>query len=511
MFRARWLRWTFLVGLVAGPALLAGAPATALARPMSVDIWTDRGKDAIYEPNEPIEIKVRASDHGYLLVYDIDSEGAVRVLFPYAGTTGYVAGGHTYRVPPQGSGLQLVVQGPTGQGYIVAIVSREPFNALPRYLRPYDPQAEHVGYLGEDDYSEDEGVTADGFISGDPFVAMERIRRRVLYEAEDTEAFATAYSAYYIHEAVRYPRYLCNDCHRPRHWAWWDGWDPYYASCTAFDFRVYWGWSWGPRYWFGTVPYYCYVPRCYPCAPYDRPYYTSWGGYRQWNGLWGGPLVRYKSAPPRDYQPPTSAHWTHWQGEKPLPPGFMRSERIRTGEGREVRVPVGANRPRPAQGRLAPGAGAGERSRGAVQRQDRPRGVEIAPRGTVREREGSLRERGTVREREGSLRERGTVREREGSLRERGTVRERESSVRSRYAPSQPGRVSAPRMAPGRGYAPRRESAPSREPAVSPPPRSERSQGDSRPAPSHDSGSRPAPAPSRGDRGNGGDARRGGR
>lgn len=476
MFRARWWWSALTIGLVVGPALLAGGPAAA--RPMSVDIWTDRGKDAIYEPNEPIEIKVRASNDAYLLVYDIDSEGAVRVLYPYANSTGYVAGGHTYRVPPQGSGLQLVVQGPTGQGYVVAVVSREPFNPLPHYLRPYDPQAESVGYVGEEDYDED-GFDEDGRVSGDPFVAMERIRRRVLYRSEDTEAFGTAYTAYYIHEAVRYPRYLCNDCHQPRHWSWWDGWDPYYASCSAFDFRVYWGWSWGPRYWFGTVPYYCYVPRCYPCAPYDRPYYTSWGGYRQWGDLWGGPLVRYKSPPPRDYRPPSSEHWTRWQGEKPLPPGHMRSEKVRGSDGREVRLPVGANRPQPARERFTPRDATGGGTRPAPggtrqrlaepdRRSERPRQVQVAPRGGYREGTGS------------------------------GRV------TAPRATPG--GSYRAPRRetAPSRGdYAPRREPAPSRPPAVTPPPRNERSD-DARPAPSSDhsnSSSRPAPSGGRDDGG----------
>ena len=147
MFRARWLLGALMIGLVL-------APPAARARAMGVDIWTDRGKDAVYEPGEPVEIKVRASDDGYLLVYDIDSEGYVRVLYPYEGSSGYVAGRQTYRVPPYQSGLQLVVQGPVGQGYIVALVSREPFNALPRFLRPYDPQAEGAGYVGEE---EDDG------------------------------------------------------------------------------------------------------------------------------------------------------------------------------------------------------------------------------------------------------------------------------------------------------------------------------------------------------------------
>jgi len=358
MYRARWLLGALMIGLVL-------APPVARARAMGVDIWTDRGKDAVYEPGEPVEIKVRASDDGYLLVYDFDSEGYVRVLYPYEGSSGYVAGRQTYRVPPYKSGLQLVVQGPVGQGYIVALVSREPFNALPRFLRPYDPQAEGAGYVGEEE--DGENVTSDGRIMGDPFVAMERIRRQVLSDANDPEIFATAYTSYYIHQPVRYPRYLCNDCHRPNQWAWWDGYDPYYTNCSAFDFRVYWGWSWGPRYWFGTVPYFCYVPRCYPCAPYDRPYYSSWNGRRQWNALWSGHLTRYKTAPPAGYTPPNRYDWSRWKEGKPLPPGFLAGEYVRGADGVRLRVPIGANRPsvgEPGQGvRPQEGARPGPASR----------------------------------------------------------------------------------------------------------------------------------------------------
>jgi hypothetical protein len=326
---------------------------------MGVDIWTDRGKDAVYEPNEPVEIKVRASDDAYLLVYDIDSEGYVRVLYPYAGGTGYIEARHTYRVPPYQSGLQLIVQGPVGEGYIVAVTSRQPFNALPGYLRPYDPQAEATGYVGEED--EDDAVTSDGRIMGDPFVAMERIRRQVLYDANDESGFATAYTSYYIHQPVRYPRYLCNDCHRPNDWAWWDGYDPYYTSCSAFDFRVYWGWSWGPRYWFGTVPYFCYVPRCYPCSPYDRPYYSSWNGYRQWNTLWSGHLTRYKSPPPVGYTPPSRYDWSRWKDSKPMPPGFLPAEYVKGANGVHIRVPIGANRPDVPRGEQRPQPGQNSR------------------------------------------------------------------------------------------------------------------------------------------------------
>ena len=366
MFRARWLMGALMIAFVL-------APSAARARGLGVDVWTDRGKDAVYEPGEPVEIKVRAADDAYLIVYDIDSEGYVRVLYPYQGSSGYVAGRHTYRVPPYQSGLQLVVEGPVGQGYIVAVASREPFKALPWYLRPYDPQADESGYVGGDE-DEDNDVTSDGRIMGDPFVAMERIRRTIVEDAQDEDGMGTAYTSYYVHQAVRYPRYLCNDCHRPRYWAWWDGWDPYYTSCSAFDFRVYWGWSWGPSYWFGTVPYFCYVPRCYPCAPYDRPYYHGWNGWRTWNTLWGGHMTRYKSPAPAGYVAPNRWDWTRWKENKPAPPGFLTGNVVRTKDGVKFLPPVGRNRPvRPNP--AAPSVGPDGRARTGLTRQPlgRPR------------------------------------------------------------------------------------------------------------------------------------------
>ena len=80
-------------------------------------------------------------------------------------------------------------------------------------------------------------------------------------DPNDRDDFATTYTSYYVHERVRYPRYMCYDCHRPGYWQWWDGFDPYYSTCSVFDFRVNWGWAWGPTYWFNAVPYYVYIVR----------------------------------------------------------------------------------------------------------------------------------------------------------------------------------------------------------------------------------------------------------
>jgi len=310
-------------GIMAAVALTIGATgARAAQRGLDVEVWTDRGHDGVYQPGDAMEVRTRTSDDAYLLVYEIDAEGRVNLLYPDRGSRGFVDGRETLKVPSERSNLELVVEGPVGQGFVVAVASREPFRDLPWYLRPYDVHAEGVGYAGEPD--DEEGVTREGRIVGDPFVAMERIRRRVVRDADAADAFATAYTSYYVHHEVRYPRYLCNDCHRPNRWTWWDGFDPYYAQCSVFDFRVNWGWGWGPSYWFGAVPYYYYVYRA-DCPPRYRPYstrticYSSWDGWPRWSSLWGGSLRRYKSDPPVGYIPPSKYKD---QRVRSLPPGF---------------------------------------------------------------------------------------------------------------------------------------------------------------------------------------------
>ena len=336
----------FFQALVAAAGLLAvSLPALAHARAMGVEIWTDRGDDAVYEPGKPMTLKVRVSDDSYLLVYEIDSEGNVRVLYPSRRGAGLVEGKRTLRIPAENSRYELAVGNKTGQGFLVAIASRDPFRELPWFLRPYDPQAEELGYDREN--RDEEGFDKDGRVVGDPYVAMERIRRVVLGRANDEDQFTSSYTSYYVGHEVRYPRYICNDCHRPGRWNWAQGFDPYYSNCSVFDFRVNWGWTWGPQLWSAYVPYYYYVVRA-DCPPRysgwydDRSRWSSWDGWRQWNDLWGGNLTRYKptgSAPGAGAPPRIRSNDPSY-----LPPGYLANRSGKRGGPGEP-LPIGRNRP----------------------------------------------------------------------------------------------------------------------------------------------------------------------
>jgi hypothetical protein len=337
--------------LVTALLAIASIPGMSLARALSVDVSTNRGDSAVFQDGDRLEIKARASEDAYLMVYEIDAEGYVRLLFPSPDSrhSGFVEGDRTVRLPEENSRYELAVSGPVGEGYVVAIASRDPFTDPPWYLRPIDPRGEDLGYERTGaDQDDEEGVTSEGRIVGDPFVAMERIRRRVLPDPEDRGSFATEYVTYYVHEQVKYPRYICNDCHRPGYWSWWDGFDPYYAQCSVFDFRVNWSWGWGPAYWNGFVPYYVYVYRR-DCPPRYRSGYTtglwhsSWDGWKTWRDRWGPAMRRTRTTPPANYVPP--ARWDRDQGGagKRIPPGFIAG-------GGDQRTWRGAGNPRLGSG-----------------------------------------------------------------------------------------------------------------------------------------------------------------
>lgn len=319
------IRMPHLFRLLALAALVVATSAGA--RGLGVDVWTDRGDDAVYQPGEALQVKARTTDDAYLLIYAISTEGDVRLLWPASNGRGLAEGRRTYRVPSESSDYDLVADDQTGQGYVVAIASASPFRALPWYLRPFDVRGEELGYDRYGDDDEEEGVTREGRIVGDPFVAMERIRERVLADPKDDRSYATSYAGYYVHELVRYPRYVCYDCHRPGRWAWWDGFDPYYARCSVFDFRVNWDWYWGPGCFGNHVPYMIYVVRS-DCPPHYRDWghgrhFSSWDGWGRWNNMWGSRLQRYKTPPPQGYVPPPPKGQV-WRAGDPTPPGVIR-------------------------------------------------------------------------------------------------------------------------------------------------------------------------------------------
>ena len=277
MKHARWRRL-----FVAGAAALMAAALPVASRAavrvdasisyeaahaprLDIDVWTNKEEGGVYRQGEPMRVFFRARADAYVLIYNIDTEGYIHLVYPYdPGDPDMVEGGRTYQVPSRNDPYDLVADGPTGMEYLVAIASPEPFRDLPWYLTG--------GYEGRDrgeEYGDDDEGDS-GVIVGDPYIGMDRVVRRVVPRGLEGEV-ATADTYFYIERKVDYPRYVCADCHS------YGGWfDPYGDVCSVVDIRIDAGWAhYRPLRSRILRPRYFYMVRS-----------TAPTRYRQWKDRW---------------------------------------------------------------------------------------------------------------------------------------------------------------------------------------------------------------------------------
>ncbi len=97
------------------------------SRDLTVDVWTDAGNGAALRPGEDVTVDFRVTRSAYVVVYDIDTNGRARLLFPTRrGDDGWVRAGELMRLPERGDGYRLMVTGPAGTERIVALASDKP-------------------------------------------------------------------------------------------------------------------------------------------------------------------------------------------------------------------------------------------------------------------------------------------------------------------------------------------------------------------------------------------------
>jgi hypothetical protein len=98
------------------------------ARPApGIDVWTRRGEGAALRPGQKVDIFFRARRDAFVLVYNIDTRGRVRLLFPRSPhDDGWVPGRTRIAIPGPHAGYELRVVGPPGVERIVALASNRP-------------------------------------------------------------------------------------------------------------------------------------------------------------------------------------------------------------------------------------------------------------------------------------------------------------------------------------------------------------------------------------------------
>jgi len=255
----------------------------ARSRRLDVDVWINKDEGGIYRPGESMRVYFRGNADSYMLVFNIDTDGYIHLVYPYGpGDTPSVEGGRTYMIPSRSDPYDLVADGPPGIEYVVAVGSPYPFQDLPWYL-----SADADGGRPEGDY-DGEDDTESGRIVGDPYVGIDRILHRIAAPGRE-DLLATNETYFYIGRRVEYPRYVCADCHYHPYY-----FDPYVTACSAFDIRIDATWAHYAPLRIGAVrPRYIYRVR--PQAPTR---YRQWK--QQWSSLDGRATLRTRFLPERD-------------------------------------------------------------------------------------------------------------------------------------------------------------------------------------------------------------------
>ena len=344
----------FLVGLttlVAAASLAAAAEHVPAAYPeddpsadpgpvqrivhagrLDVDVWINKDEGGVYRPGESMRVYFRSTGDSYVLVFNVDTEGYIHLIYPYGPEDPpFVDGGRAYRIPSRSDPYDLVADGPPGIEYVVAIASPYPFQNLPWYLSPDRADGDRP------DLEDDDDDTDSGQISGDPYVGIDRIIRRIAPPGRE-DRLATNETYFYIDRRVEYPRYVCADCHyHPFYF------DPYLNACSVFEIRVDATWAHYAPIRYGTVrPRYIY--RIRPQAPTR---YRQWKS--QWSSLDGRATLRTRFLPERDIRyrrerAPVQA--------RPSRPEFRDLRRYREGriwKGRDEILRLRENRPQAGQ------------------------------------------------------------------------------------------------------------------------------------------------------------------
>jgi hypothetical protein len=271
------------------PLLIDVAPVPAVAPHDDPPIRLWINNDRRFLPGDRAKAEVRTRDDGYLLVFHVDPEGHLRVLFPLdPDRDNFVRGGKKYEIRGRGGRESFEIDNTTGKGTVYAVVSRDPFR--------FD------GFVAGDHW--DYRALAPSRLPNEPEQDLNDLVRRMAqgdfdydllnYYVSDRVAYRSDYSPYYGSSYYDHCyRFSCSSYYgspfnvsiglffgRPYRRYYYDpyfyAYDPFYNP--FFYDPYYYAPVYRPRYVYPYSRFYAY-DRYY----HDRYYYDRYRTYRQPN------------------------------------------------------------------------------------------------------------------------------------------------------------------------------------------------------------------------------------
>ncbi len=250
------------------PLVFAGTPASTAAATQDdppIRLWINN--DRRFLPGDGAKVEVRTEYDGYLLVFHVDPEGRLRVLFPLdPDKDNFVRGEKKYEVRSRGGREAYEADG-AGRGAVYAAVSRDPFR--------FD------GFVLGDHW--DYRARAPARLRDDPEPELNELVHRMAQGSYDYDILTydvISRSAYVSNHSPVYSGSLYDDpwCYRfcGRSYSG----SPFGLSIGLFYGRPYRRYYYDPYFYaydpiynpFFYDPYY-YAPAYYPRYVYPRRYY----------------------------------------------------------------------------------------------------------------------------------------------------------------------------------------------------------------------------------------------
>jgi Domain of unknown function (DUF4384) len=264
-----------LMILIGAKGLAADYEVDYSSQSLRAGVWIEGlAEGEVLDRGEEITVGFQANEDAYAVVYRINTEGLVTVLWPRSRMDdGFIFGGHEYLLPVTGA-RRLVASSSTGEGFVEAIISRHPFDLrdLPLDFH-HEYQSEEIGF----------------YVTGDPFLAINEVNFAITGMEDSQDFVVTNYLSYYVHETVDHPRYLCNQCHMDDDLAL----SPYNDECTI-EITYDYGWN---NQWYTDYGYY---------PVYHNPVYVyvdPWT-WRPWINFWYEPYYRCSPWPGHNWHNP---------------------------------------------------------------------------------------------------------------------------------------------------------------------------------------------------------------
>ncbi len=205
----------------AAPVKINTSPALkpAVVSDLDISLRLIGGKGAVLMPGRDINMTFQTSSDAYVIIYNIDSEGYVHLLYPADGRPEMIRGRKVHFLPEQGSNITWEVGGNTGIEYIHALAVDDPSRI----------DRDELYYLAQNSTMPEERRLR---IDMDPFLAFNMIDEELIDDAERMTP-ATDYTYFYVNHKVEYPGYLCYKCHSPSKIP-----DPYGMECPEVDIEI---------------------------------------------------------------------------------------------------------------------------------------------------------------------------------------------------------------------------------------------------------------------------------